>query len=655
VRLLLASLLAVPWLVVAAPHAVADDAAPAAYHPLAPCRLTDSRTGDNAEWLAPDHLRARATGRCAIPDEATAVVASVIAIAPQADGFAVAFPAGAPQPDTSTLNYRAHQTRTNSTIVGLGEGAFDLVSTGVSDLVVDVTGYFAPAATATAGRFTPLVPARLVDTRDGTGGLLPSGASLDAWRSVEITLPDGVPSDAAAVAVNLTVTETTGAGYLSVWRTGETRPSTSIVNFDGATQTRAITAIVPTAGVGDRASFTVETSIATAFLVDLTGFFTGATAPDATDGLFVMSPRRLLDTRDAEPLYGNGAFEVTMPPAAAAVAVNTVMMSTRPSWLRLSPAGVPAGETSSVNGGEADTATVANMGLVPTSDRGVEVLTFRMAHAVVDLIGYFQGPPMTAVEPPTPNVAPPGYPTGFCDAMNSPGLNSGTAPPDLRQIGTSVRGRPIYAEYWGPAGASKVVIVIGQVHGNECAPALLVQHIRDHPPAGFGIWLIPTLNPDGYAAHSRQNANRVDLNADGLARSQPETQALMNFTRDIKPVLTVHTHSPNGQAGWFGTGTYYATQPGASNAPLSSEIAARLQSVGLEFGGAGIRYGTNWFLWQGQRAVWPGQESLLVEFHAIHQGEVPNATPRPGTLSVGDVSAQAAAVLAALEAVIGGG
>lgn len=252
-----------------------------------------------------------------------------------------------------------------------------------------------------------------------------------------------------------------------------------------------------------------------------------------------------------------------------------------------------------------------------------------------------------------PPVGP--YPTGQCDTLTAglPGLNSSVTPTNTRQIGTSVQSRAIHAEYWGQSNAAKVVIVIAQVHGNECAPSLVTEAIRQSPPSDYGIWLIPTLNPDGYAAYTRANANGVDLNADGYYRSQPETQALMAFTAEVRPVLSVHVHSPNGFAGWYGTGTYQPGNPVGSGAPLSSRIARDVAAAaGLSYSGAGSRTGTNWFLWQGQRAVWPSQESVLVELHAISNSEVPNANPRPATRSVATVRSEAQALLTAIDAAL---
>lgn len=235
------------------------------------------------------------------------------------------------------------------------------------------------------------------------------------------------------------------------------------------------------------------------------------------------------------------------------------------------------------------------------------------------------------------------YPNGRCDSLahGLPGLTSTARPAAFRSLGLSVQGRTIWAEYWGPEKPSTIVLVVGQVHGNECSPSLLVAEIRRNPPDSYGIWLIPTLNPDGYAAYSRRNANNADLNADGGNLSQPETRALHDFVTSIRPALTIHVHSPNGFVGAHPIGAPLATS-------LCNSIGT-LPSLRCSSGGAGYRSSrSRWFLWQGLAAL--GGESMLVELRAVAHAEVPTARPRPATSSVEEVRHDAVRILQILEA-----
>jgi hypothetical protein len=77
----------------------------------------------------------------------------------------------------------------------------------------------------------------------------------------------------------------------------------------------------------------------------------------------------------------------------------------------------------------------------------------------------------------------------------------------------SVRGRTIVAHVLGPDAAPRKLLLVGCIHGNECAGiAILSALARRRVPAGVQLWLVPEMNPDGTAAGTRQNADGVDLN-----------------------------------------------------------------------------------------------------------------------------------------------
>src|SRR5436309_8494529 len=139
------------------------------------------------------------------------------------------------------------------------------------------------------------------------------------------------------------------------------------------------------------------------------------------------------------------------------------------------------------------------------------------------------------------------------------------AGPDVARtvlIGRSVRGRPISAFERGDAAAPATVIV-GVIHGTEPAGLAVVARLRHAPlPAGVHLWLVPTANPDGVAAGTRQNAHGVDLNRNWPAAwvhngrpwdgyysgprpmSEPENRAMRDFILRVKPALTIWYHQP---------------------------------------------------------------------------------------------------------------
>ena len=626
----------------------AQPATTSAFTPTQPCRLLDTRDSESALQARSTLTIQAAVERCGIDLDATAVSVTVAVTQTTGAGYLTAWPAGQAMPTASSINWTQFtDTIANSAVLALStNGEFNIFASQTTHVVVDVNGYFTPAAASTAGRFVAVDARRLIDTRQG-GRPAPGGV-------VTVALPSGVPDDAVALAVTLATTESSSAGYFTVWASGQ-RPLASSLNTDAKGQTRIAGQIVKVAAGG----FKVFSSAGDHVIVDVTGYFTGPSAVVSADGLFISStPTRLVDTRsDGEQLWRGGTREfatstVTNGPAAAVVANWTITEPDAEGFVVSYPARTVRPSTATVHSG-ASSSTVASMGVVPVSTSGVAAYSLNGSELVVDVTGWFTGTPKTTTAPAPINEKPPvpPYPSGACDTITAGlgGLN-GPAPATFRQIGTSVQGRPIIAEYWGPANASKVVIAVAQVHGNECSPQLLIDEVRTNPPTAYGMWLIPTMNPDGHAAYTRRNANGVDLNADGRNHSQPETQALMAFTAEIKPALTVHVHSPNGTIGWYGTGRYQRGAPSASGAVLSERVARIVsENTGLQFTGAGARLGSNWFLWQGQQAVWPGGESVLVELHAVARYEAPYADPRPRALSVNAVRAQAQAVMAALD------
>jgi protein MpaA len=77
-------------------------------------------------------------------------------------------------------------------------------------------------------------------------------------------------------------------------------------------------------------------------------------------------------------------------------------------------------------------------------------------------------------------------------------------------IGHSVEGRSIDAVHVG--GTGPVVLVVGCIHGNECAALPVIRALERTHPAREDLWVVPVANPDGTAHDARLNAHGVDLN-----------------------------------------------------------------------------------------------------------------------------------------------
>jgi protein MpaA len=125
-------------------------------------------------------------------------------------------------------------------------------------------------------------------------------------------------------------------------------------------------------------------------------------------------------------------------------------------------------------------------------------------------------------------------------------------------VGHSVQGRRIVAYELGDPAAARKVLVVGCLHGNECAGIAVVNRLRRLGPLeGVDLWLVPDANPDGHKAGTRGNAHGVDLNRNFPHRwrrlggvfysgarpaSEPETHALMRLIRRLRPAVTIWFH-----------------------------------------------------------------------------------------------------------------
>jgi hypothetical protein len=283
------------------------------YTPYSPTRLLDTRSGIGAPvgQIAANgavHLQIVGAGPAddPIPADVTAVALNITVTDATGSGYITAFADGDPGgvPTVSNVNYIAHQTVPNLAIVPVGpDGKVALFNGGASarpvDLIADVSGYFSPVA---AGGYVPLTPSRLVDTRQGTGA---PQAQVQRNGTIKVQIAGTpvngghIPSagEVDAVALNVTVTNPHGSGFLTVYPDGTTIPNASNVNY-GVGQTVANSVI---AEVGSDGEIDVtnggDSAAGTDVIVDVEGYYdtsgpgTGAYMPLAT-------PVRLLDTRN---------------------------------------------------------------------------------------------------------------------------------------------------------------------------------------------------------------------------------------------------------------------------------------------------------------------------------------------------------------------
>jgi sortase (surface protein transpeptidase) len=225
-----------------------------------------------------------------------------------------------------------------------------------------------------------------------------------------------VPAGASAVVVNLTATESNGSGFWTAFVPGGPVPTASNVNTDQPGQTRANQAILPL--VGDRA-INVFASSGGHLVVDVAGYFTGATAGASTDGLFVpATPSRALDTRE-RPDYGRMypgwvcEFDFAGRSQAQAAVINLTTTETRGAGFFTTYAARTDRPLASNLNATTSNQTIANHAIARASTAGIAVFTQSGGVVIVDVAGYFTGAPVAARYPPVQNVVPPPSPLPY--------------------------------------------------------------------------------------------------------------------------------------------------------------------------------------------------------------------------------------------------
>jgi hypothetical protein len=273
------------------------------YNPVSPDRIFDTRTGVGtaAGKIGGNSTRdVQVTGVAGVPADATAVALNVTATNQAAASVLTVYPAGQGRPNTSNLNVPAEKKDiANAVAVRVGAGGKVSIynENNATDVIVDVVGYWSETG---GDRLTAIsAPTRVFDTRDGTGtqqGAIGEGGV----RTVSVAAA-GVPSGATGVVANVTATNGTRGGFLTVFPSGNV-PSTSSVNFlPNANVPNLVFAPLAADGTMQIANAFGSTDV----IVDVVGYF----APGGTTRLAAVAPDRLLDTRSTGKVTPNGTVE----------------------------------------------------------------------------------------------------------------------------------------------------------------------------------------------------------------------------------------------------------------------------------------------------------------------------------------------------------
>jgi uncharacterized protein YkwD len=371
------------------------------FTPLTPARIVDSREGNGLAGPVPQGgaVELHVTGRGGVPSSDVSAVAMTVTVTqPTAAGYVTLYPGGTSPPLAANLNFVAGETVSNLVVVKVGaNGRVGLFNpNGTTHVVIDVAGWYSGSGTGAAGRFESLVPSRILDTRDGTGGgvRLGPGASLD----LQVAGRGGIPSTGVqAATMNVTVTGTSSPGYLTVHPAGEARPLASTITF-AASATVAIRTMVKLGAGGKVTIFNGLGS--TDVIVDVGGWFTDGSSPGTEGALVPVTPARILDTRDATggvtgPIVAERTIDVQVTgrggvPATGVRAVVLNATVTAPAalgYITVFPSGTARPLASDLNfaGGE----TQANLVVVQVGAGGkVSFVSSSGAQMIFDVAGW---------------------------------------------------------------------------------------------------------------------------------------------------------------------------------------------------------------------------------------------------------------------------
>jgi hypothetical protein len=253
------------------------------------------------------------------------------------------------------------------------------------------------AAVAPEGlQLVPITPCRISDTRNPNGPLGGPALAANTPRDIPVRRTCGIPPEALAYSLNVTVVPRGTLGFITIWPTGQTRPLASTLNsLDGRIKANA--ALVP-AGVSGAISLLATDS--TDVILDVNGYFV---TPQATGMMFYpVEPCRVTDTRLPGAQVLNAREQRTIdirgsrcgvPVAAQAVSLNATVIPRGPlGFLTLWPEGVSQPVVSTLN---ALTGTVtANAAVVPVSEvtGAIKAFATDTTDLVLDINGYFARP-----------------------------------------------------------------------------------------------------------------------------------------------------------------------------------------------------------------------------------------------------------------------
>ena len=210
-----------------------------------------------------------------------------------------------------------------------------------------------------AGSFVPISPTRILDTRpapQNVGGFVgPLGTG--ETHTFQVTGVAGIPSNASAVMMNVTVDKPTGSSFLTVFPAGSPQPTASNLNWVANTTIPNLVTVKIGAG-GQVSIFNLNAKVQV--IADVAGYFVPGNdkfisldifGTDASGGaVFGTGRAELAGLRFADEATNTASFHFVLPPdytpGAAIVgsftwhtAATSCAVAWRTNWVSVSRAG----------------------------------------------------------------------------------------------------------------------------------------------------------------------------------------------------------------------------------------------------------------------------------------------------------------------------
>jgi hypothetical protein len=438
-----------------------------------------------------------------------------------------------------------------------------------------------------------------------------------------------VPSTATALVVNVTAILPTGAGYLTVYPAGQTRPTASNLNVTAG----AVVANLVEVGVGSGGAISVYASTTSDVAIDLQGYVNTTASGGTGSGLYnaLPAPVRICDTRPGNPskltgsamqcnnhtLAAGGHIPVAVagsfgvPSGAIGVVANvTAVAPAAGGYLTVFPDGVARPTVSNVNyraGQVIPNRVTATLGTAPGSQGKLDVFSSQTSDVIVDISGYYTAAGGTGsifVSEPAPlricdtrphNPSGLSGPAGQCNGPANTGMALGAGRTQPVQVA---------GQFGVPSGATAAVINVTGIQPTQSTyltvyPGGTRPVTSDLNPAAGGVepnLVVATLSVGGaFIVYNNTGSINLAVDLSGwyqLSATVPGPPSLFLATPGNTQVALTWTTPPNGGSPLEGYNVFEGTSPGGEPAmPINGGTLITTTS----FTATGLTNGTTYY------------------------------------------------------------